>query len=69
MSHNTLDDLLAAIGYGKVSAHMVANKLAPDRPHIEPIPKKPPQKHGKTVRQRHEDQRHGQYAHPPVQVL
>jgi GTP pyrophosphokinase len=47
MSHNTLDDLLAAIGYGKVSAHMVANKLAPDRPHIEPIPKKPPQRHVK----------------------
>ncbi len=44
MSHNTLDDLLAAIGYGKVSAHLVANKIAPDRPHIEPIPKKPPQK-------------------------
>jgi guanosine-3',5'-bis(diphosphate) 3'-pyrophosphohydrolase len=47
MSHNTLDDLLAAIGYGKVSAHMVANKIAPDRPHIEPIPKKPPQKQAK----------------------
>ncbi len=47
MSHNTLDDLLAAIGYGKVSAHMVANKLAPDRPHIEPVPKKPPQKPAK----------------------
>jgi len=44
MSHNTLEDMLAAIGYGKVSAHMVANKIAPDRPHIEPIPKKPPQK-------------------------
>jgi guanosine-3',5'-bis(diphosphate) 3'-pyrophosphohydrolase len=40
MSHNTLDDLLAAIGYGKVSAHLVANKLAPDKPHIEPVPKK-----------------------------
>jgi GTP diphosphokinase / guanosine-3',5'-bis(diphosphate) 3'-diphosphatase len=47
MSHNTLDDLLAAIGYGKVSAHLVANKIAPDRPHIEPIPKKPPQKQAK----------------------
>jgi guanosine-3',5'-bis(diphosphate) 3'-pyrophosphohydrolase len=47
MSHNTLDDMLAAIGYGKVSAHMVANKIAPDRPHIEPIPKKPPQKQAK----------------------
>jgi guanosine-3',5'-bis(diphosphate) 3'-pyrophosphohydrolase len=47
MSHNTLDDLLAAIGYGKVSAHMVANKIAPDRPHIEPIPKKPPHKQAK----------------------
>jgi guanosine-3',5'-bis(diphosphate) 3'-pyrophosphohydrolase len=47
LSHNTLDDLLAAIGYGKVSAHMVANKLAPDRPHIEPVPKKPVQKHAK----------------------
>ncbi len=47
MSHNTLDDLLAAIGYGKVSAHMVANKLAPDRPHVEPVPKKPPQKPAK----------------------
>ncbi len=44
MSHNTLDDLLAAVGYGKVSAHMVANKLAPDKPHIEPLPKKPPLK-------------------------
>ena len=41
LSHNTVDDMFAAIGYGKVSAHMVANKLAPDRPHIEPIPKKP----------------------------
>ena len=47
MSHNTLDDLLAAIGYGKVSAHLVANKLAPEKTHIEPIPKKPPQKHTK----------------------
>ncbi len=48
LSHNTLDDLLAAIGYGKVSAHLVSNKLAPDRTHIEPIPKKPAQK---TVKQ------------------
>jgi len=40
MSQNTIDDLLASIGYGKVSAHMVANKLAPDKVHIEPIPKK-----------------------------
>jgi GTP pyrophosphokinase len=47
MSHNTLDDLLAAIGYGKVSAHMVANKIAPEKPHIEPIPKKPLHKHAK----------------------
>jgi len=44
LSHNTVDDMLAAIGYGKVSAHMVANKLAPDRPHIEPLPKKPVKK-------------------------
>jgi GTP pyrophosphokinase len=41
LSLNTVDDMLAAIGYGKVSAHLVANKLAPDRPHIEPLPKKP----------------------------
>ncbi len=47
LSHNTLDDLLAAIGYGKVSAHMVANKLTPDKPHIEPAPKKPLQKQTK----------------------
>jgi guanosine-3',5'-bis(diphosphate) 3'-pyrophosphohydrolase len=47
MSHNTLDDLLAAIGYGKVSAHLVANKLAPDKVHIEPLPKKPLQKQAK----------------------
>ena len=47
LSHSTVDDLLAAIGYGKVSAHMVANKLAPEKPHIEPIPKKPPQKAAK----------------------
>lgn len=40
LSHNTIDDLLAAIGYGKMSAHLVANKLAPDRPHLEPLPKK-----------------------------
>jgi GTP pyrophosphokinase len=40
MSHNTIDDLLAAIGYGKVSAHMVANRLAPDKVHVEPIPKR-----------------------------
>jgi guanosine-3',5'-bis(diphosphate) 3'-pyrophosphohydrolase len=31
-----------------VSAHMVANKLAPEKPHIEPIPKKLPQKLAKT---------------------
>ena len=43
----TIDDLLAAIGYGKVSAHMVANKLAPEKPHVEPVPKKPLQKHVK----------------------
>jgi GTP pyrophosphokinase len=48
MSQNTLDDLFAAIGYGKVSAHLVANKLAPDKPHIEPIPRKPPQKQVKS---------------------
>ncbi|MHB8846572.1 MAG: RelA/SpoT family protein [Nitrospirota bacterium] len=44
LSNNTVDDMLAAIGYGKVSAHMVANKLAPDRPHVEPLPKKPVKK-------------------------
>ncbi len=47
MSHNTLDDLLAAIGYGKVSAHLVANKLAPDKVHLETLPKKAPQKQAK----------------------
>lgn len=47
LSHNSVDDLLAAIGYGKVSAHMVANKLAPEKPHLEPVPKKPLQKHAK----------------------
>lgn len=31
MSHGSLDDLFAAIGYGKVSAHLVANKMAPER--------------------------------------
>ncbi len=41
MSHNTLEDLLAAIGYGKVSAHLVANKLAPEKQHVEHIVKKP----------------------------
>jgi GTP pyrophosphokinase len=40
LSHNTLDDLLAAIGYGKVSAHLVANKLAPVKPHEVPVLKK-----------------------------
>lgn len=40
MSHNTVDDLLAAIGYGKVSAHLIANKFAPERAHPEQIPKK-----------------------------
>ena len=45
LSSNSVDDLFAAIGYGKVSAHMVANKLDPDRVHPEhqhkPAPKKP----------------------------
>jgi len=40
MSHNTLDDLLAAIGYGKVSAHQVANKLAPEKTPLEHVTKK-----------------------------
>jgi guanosine-3',5'-bis(diphosphate) 3'-pyrophosphohydrolase len=44
LSQNSIEDLLASVGYGKVSAHMVANKLAPEKTHIEPIPKKPPQK-------------------------
>ncbi|OGW35127.1 MAG: GTP pyrophosphokinase [Nitrospirae bacterium GWD2_57_9] len=47
MSQNTLDDLLAAIGYGKVSAHMVANKLAPEKAHPEPVAKKAPHKPAK----------------------
>ncbi len=47
LSQNSVEDLLASIGYGKVSAHLVSNKLAPEKPHIEPIPKKPPQKHEK----------------------
>ena len=50
MSHNSLDDLLAAIGYGKVSAHLVANRLAPDRVHAEVIPKKPSPKQQTTSR-------------------
>ena len=44
MSHNSVDDLLAAIGYGKVSVHLVANKLLPERPHVEALPKKPAKK-------------------------
>jgi GTP diphosphokinase / guanosine-3',5'-bis(diphosphate) 3'-diphosphatase len=44
LSSNTVEDMLASIGYGKLSAHMVANKLAPDRPHVEPLPKKPHKK-------------------------
>ena len=39
LSQNTIEDLLAAIGYGKVSALLVANKLAPDKVHIEPVSK------------------------------
>ncbi|MCK9419498.1 MAG: bifunctional (p)ppGpp synthetase/guanosine-3',5'-bis(diphosphate) 3'-pyrophosphohydrolase [Nitrospirae bacterium] len=39
LSQNTIEDLLAAIGYGKVSALQVANKLAPDKVHIEPVSK------------------------------
>jgi len=49
LSYNTLDDLLASIGYGKVSAHIVANRLAPDRTHVEPVPRKPLVKHAKPV--------------------
>ncbi len=49
MSHNTLDDLLAAIGYGKVSAHMVANKISPEKSHVEPVPRKAPQKQAKST--------------------
>ncbi len=39
LSQNTTEDLFAAIGYGKISALQVANKLAPDKVHIEPAPK------------------------------
>lgn len=48
LSQNTLEDLFAAIGYGKVSVHLVVNKLLPDKPHSEPIHKKTPQKPAKT---------------------
>jgi GTP pyrophosphokinase len=41
MSHNAIDDLLAAVGYGKVSAHMVANKFAPEQQHAEAPPPRP----------------------------
>ncbi len=47
LSHNTIDDLLAAIGYGKVSPLMVANRLAPDKQFEEALNKKPPPKHEK----------------------
>jgi len=40
LSHSGLDDLLAAIGYGRVTAHLVANKLAPEKAHLEPVPRK-----------------------------
>jgi GTP pyrophosphokinase len=40
MSHNTLEDLLAAIGYGKVSAHLVANKFVPEKAHPVQIVKR-----------------------------
>lgn len=49
LSHTTLDDLFAAIGYGKVSAHLVTNKFAPERPHVEPVPKKQAKKPEKTA--------------------
>ena len=49
LSYNTLDDLFAAIGYGKVSAHLVANKLAPPRVQAEQqAPKKTPKKPAKS---------------------
>jgi guanosine-3',5'-bis(diphosphate) 3'-pyrophosphohydrolase len=44
MSHGTVDDLLAAVGYGKVSVHHVVNRLLPDRPPAEPLAKKPVKK-------------------------
>jgi guanosine-3',5'-bis(diphosphate) 3'-pyrophosphohydrolase len=40
LSQNTIEDLLASIGYGKVSAHLVANKLSPDKQHTEPVSRK-----------------------------
>lgn len=47
LSQNSIEDLLAAIGYGKVSAHQVSNKLSPDKTHVEPVPRKPASKPAK----------------------
>jgi GTP diphosphokinase / guanosine-3',5'-bis(diphosphate) 3'-diphosphatase len=44
LSHGSFDDMLAAIGYGKLSAQLVANKLAPEKAQAEATPKKPTQK-------------------------
>lgn len=38
-SLQSFDDLLVSIGYGKVSAHQVVNKLLPEKPHEEVIQK------------------------------
>ncbi|MFA5074358.1 MAG: bifunctional (p)ppGpp synthetase/guanosine-3',5'-bis(diphosphate) 3'-pyrophosphohydrolase [Nitrospirota bacterium] len=40
MAHNSLEDLFAAIGYGKVSAQLIANKLSPHKRQEEIAPKK-----------------------------
>ncbi|MFO0754037.1 MAG: bifunctional (p)ppGpp synthetase/guanosine-3',5'-bis(diphosphate) 3'-pyrophosphohydrolase [Thermodesulfovibrionales bacterium] len=42
MSLHDLEDLYASVGYGRVSAHQVVNRLMPERPEEAVAPKPPP---------------------------
>jgi GTP pyrophosphokinase len=53
-SLKSVEDLLAAVGYGKVSAHQVVNRLQPEKTAVKPPPgragKKPKEMKGITIK-------------------
>lgn len=50
MSLQSLEDLFVSVGYGKVSAHQIVNKLMPEKPEELPVAKpRKPHKEGRSI--------------------